>query len=250
MDCLRFEYGQVSRSSHEVAVEVPLSIFINNRHYSTAMMSPGMEREFVMGHLFSEGMIKGLEELQSLELEGQVARAVIQNPGRALDPRMAISSGIGDGSSTVEGPRLPVVRSDLVVEPDDVLEAVAAISFSQLHQAAGGTHSVGLFSRDKQSVVIAEDIGRHNALDKAIGYCLSHGEPTGELFAASTSRISSDMALKCSQAQLPLVVSRGATTSLAVAIAERTGLSIVGFARGRKMNVYTNSHRIKGLVDR
>ncbi|NYT02132.1 MAG: sulfurtransferase FdhD, partial [Methanosarcinales archaeon] len=110
-----------------------------------------------------------------------------------------------------------------------------------------GTHSVGLFSQGGQAAIIAEDIGRHNALDKAIGHCLSHDQPLEDLFAASTGRISSDMALKCSRAQIPLIVSRGATTSLALAIAEKTGLSIVGFARGRRMNVYTNSHRIKGL---
>ncbi|NYT02750.1 MAG: sulfurtransferase FdhD, partial [Methanosarcinales archaeon] len=157
--------------------EVPLSIFINGRHYSTAMMSPGMEREFIMGHLFSEGMVRNLDELISLDLEGQIARAMVHSPVRAMAPRKAIVSGCGGGSSFLDPAGLPRIESHLAVDPDDILAAVAAISSSDLHRAAGGTHSVGLFSQGGQAAIIAEDIGRHNALDKAIGHCLSHDQP-------------------------------------------------------------------------
>jgi FdhD protein len=92
-----------------------------------------------------------------------------------------------------------------------------------------------------------EDIGRHNAMDKALGAAIMQKVDLSLTFAACTGRISSDMALKCSVAKIPVIVSRGATTSLAISIAERTGLTIVGFLRGKRMSVYTNRQRITGL---
>jgi len=119
-----------------------------------------------------------------------------------------------------------------------------AISLSETHIATGGVHSVGLFDQSGP-VSIIEDIGRHNALDKAIGSLIIKGErfDLGRAFAACTGRVSSDMALKCSVAGIPIVVSRGATTGLAITIAQRTGLGIIGFLRGKRLSVYANPER-------
>jgi FdhD protein len=87
----------------------------------------------------------------------------------------------------------------------------------------------------------------HNALDKAIGCSMIKGVNLQNTFAVSTGRISSDMALKCSAAEIPLIASRGATTSLAIAIAERTGLTIIGFVRGRRMILYTHIQRLANI---
>jgi FdhD protein len=102
---------------------------------------------------------------------------------------------------------------------------------------------VGLFLEGR-ALFVAEDIGRHNALDKVIGRGLLTGVSFGQTYAASTGRISSEMALKASRAGIPLTASRGSATSLALEIAERTGLTIAGFVRGRSMSVYTNPGRI------
>jgi FdhD protein len=119
-----------------------------------------------------------------------------------------------------------------------------AISLSETHIATGGVHSVGLFDQSGP-VSIIEDIGRHNALDKAIGSLIIKGErfDLGRAFAACTGRVSSDMALKCSVAGIPIVVSRGATPGRAITIAQRTGLGIIGFLRGKRLSVYANRGR-------
>jgi FdhD protein len=231
---------------HEVAKEVPLSIFINGRHYATAMISPAMEEEFVLGHLFSEGIIQGLEELESLDLEEGVARALVRNPLRAVASRRPIVSGCGGTDSFLKSSRLPEVKSELIVDKREIFAAIIRISASELHRATGGVHSVGLFDK-RGEICVSEDIGRHNALDKVIGYGLRHGARFGEAFVASTGRISSEMALKCSVAAIPVIASRGATTSLAIEIGARTGLAIVGFVRGMRMNIYTNGWRIAGV---
>jgi FdhD protein len=108
-------------------------------------------------------------------------------------------------------------------------------------------HLVGLFERYTHgyvAVLIVEDVGRHNALDKVIGYGLTRGIAFEKTFVACTGRISSEMALKCAIANIPVIASRGATTSLAIELAEKTGLCIIGFVRGERMNVYTNPERV------
>lgn len=243
---LKIDGDKVENTTHKIVEEVPLSIFINGRHFVTAMISPDMRREFIIGHLFSERIVSGIGEIESLEIEGNVARAIITNPMRTILPRRPIVSGCGGISSFLDESKLPEIRSDKKIEREEIYRAMEAISISELHEATGGVHSVGLFG-DEGTICISEDIGRHNAFDKVIGYCLANGKNLSETFAASTGRISSDMALKCSVAGIPIIASRGATTSLAISIAERTGLSILGFVRGRRMNVYTNLWRVKGL---
>ena len=114
---------------------------------------------------------------------------------------------------------------------------------SDLHRMTGGVHIVGLFHK-RAVICISEDIGRHNALDKVIGCGLIKNIDFEETFVVCTGRISSDMALKCSVASIAIIASRGAVTSLAIEIAEKTGLTVIGFVRGRRMNIYANGERI------
>jgi FdhD protein len=243
-NCIKLDEDAVEQSSCKIVEEIPLSIFINGRHFVTAMMSPQMKEEFVIGHLFSERIIKNLQEIESVEIEGNVARAIIVNPMKALLPRRPIVSGCGGIASYLDESKLPVINSDLVIHKEEIFKAMKSISLSEIHKATGGVHSVGLFDRSG-AVCIVEDIGRHNALDKVVGYGLKRNVDFSKTFTSSTGRISSDMAMKCSSAGIPIVVSRGATTSLALKITERTGLTIVGFVRGRRMNVYSNPQRLE-----
>jgi len=227
----------------QVAEEMPLSIFINGRHFATAMISPAMAEEFVMGHLFSEGIIGELIEIESLAVEENAAKVVLRDPMRAIRSKRPILSGCGGTDSFLDASRLPKIGSDFSVGRSEILAAMEEISRSDLHLASGGVHSVGIFA-DDGIICRVDDIGRHSALDKAIGRCLLEGVDLGEAFVASTGRVSSDMALKCSFSGVPMVASRGATTSLAIEIGSQTGLSIIGFVRGRKMNVYTCRERV------
>ena len=118
-----------------------------------------------------------------------------------------------------------------------------ALLTSDLHRLTGGIHIVGLFSPDGE-VTRSLDIGRHNALDRVIGYGLIHDVNLGQVFALSSGRISSEMVRKCLVAGIPLVASRGATTTLAVSLAEKNGLTVIGFVRAGGMNIYTNPQRV------
>jgi len=243
--CLRLDGASSMEATCQVVEEVPLSIFINGRHFVTAMTSPQMRKEFVTGHLFSERIICRPQEIESQEIEGNVARVIVEHPMRAIVPRRPIVSGCGGIASFLDESKLPEIKSDLRIGKQQAQDAMESISLSETHLATGGVHSVGLFG-EMEPICIIEDIGRHNALDKAIGYALIQNQDFDfrRTFVACTGRVSSDMALKCSVAGIPIIVSRGATTSLAISIAERTGLCIVGFLRGKRLSVYTNRERI------
>ena len=244
--CLRLDGASAEEATCLVVEEVPLSIFINGRHFVTAMISPQMRKEFVTGHLFSERIVSGPQEIESLEIEGNVARVIATHPMRAIVPRRPIVSGCGGIASFLDESKLTEIKSDLIIGRAQAQEAMRAISQSEIHLATGGVHCVGLFG-ENGPICIIEDIGRHNALDKAIGYALIRKPDNSfcRTFVACTGRVSSDMALKCSVAGIPIIVSRGATTSLAISIAERTGLCIIGFLRGKRLSVYTNRERFE-----
>lgn len=244
VNCIKLNGERITESKDKVVIEEPLSIFINGRHFVTTMISPRMKKEFVIGQLFSEGIIREIEELESLQVEESIANVLISSPLKVLTVKKLIVSGCGGGASFLDESKLPKVSSDLKIDASEVFEAVKSISGSDLHRITGGVHVVGLFDKESR-ICLSEDIGRHNALDKVIGYGLTENIDFEKTFVASTGRISSEMALKCSAANIPILASRGATTSLAVELAEKTGLCIIGFVGGEKMNVYTNESFIK-----
>jgi FdhD protein len=231
------------KSRHEVVEELPLSIFINGRHFITAMISPQMVREFIIGYLFSEKVIKNIEEIESLQIEENIAKVIINNPLKVLSVKKLIVSGCGGGSSFLDELKLPKTSFNLKIDVGDIFGGLKSLLNSDLHRMTGGVHIVGLFHK-KAVICISEDIGRHNALDKVIGCGLIKNIDFEGTFVACTGRTSSDMALKCSVASIPIIASRGAVTSLAIEIAEKTGLTTIGFVRGRRMNIYTNRERI------
>lgn len=247
LECLKYREGEFVPAMHKVIKEEPLNISINGRHYVTAMISPQMKKEFVIGHLFSEGIINDIKEIESLQLAENTANVIITHPLKVVAARKIIVSGCGTGSSFLDAEKLPNIHSDIRIESSEIINGVKSILHSEVHETTGGVHLVGLFERyvhKYAAVRTVEDIGRHNALDKVIGFGLLKDMDFGKTFVACTGRISSEMALKCAVANIPVLASRGATTSLAVELGEKTGLCILGFVRGGKMNVYTHAMRI------
>jgi FdhD protein len=172
---------------------------------------------------------------------------ITKNLFKVLGPKKTILSGCGGSTSYIDTEKLPTVQSDYSITTADIWTSVKAVLNSELHMTTGGIHIVALL--DKQKVIaVSEDIGRHNALDRVIGYGLRNKIDLSKTWVVVSGRISSEMVRKCLIAGIPIIVSRGATTTLAVETAEKTGLTVVGFARSSKMVVYTNTERITGAA--
>ena len=217
--------GGFTRSSERIVRETALSIVINQSHFATAMIMPTMIKEFVIGHLFGQRVIKSVADVASITIKDNVAEVTlteIKNKDK--------------GS--------PVIKSDLKVSREDIFDSVKAILKSEVFTETEAVHSAGLFRQGKEVICLAEDLGRHNALDKVIGYGLLHDIDFGQTLATSTGRQPVEMILRCGNANIPIIATKGVPTTFAIEIARKAGLTIAGLVRGNTMTVYSHPARI------
>ena len=235
------------RTTHEVIEEIPFALFINGRHAMTVMMSPVQLEDFVTGYLYTEQIIRGPDEIESIRIEKNRISVITTNLFKVVGPKKTILSGCGGSTSYIDTDKLPKIRSALTIPVQMIRDRTKEGLESDLHVKTGGIHVVVLANRDG-IITHAEDIGRHNAMDRVIGYGLRNGTDFSQTFVICSGRISSEMARKCLTANIPIMISRGATTTLAVDIAKRTGLTVIAFARSQRMMIYTNPERIEGSI--
>jgi FdhD protein len=232
---------------HDVVEEIPIALFVNGRHAMTAMMSPVNLEDFVTGYLFTEQIIKGADEIESIKIEKNRVSVITKNLFKVLGPKKTILSGCGGSTSYIDPDKLPKIKSDFVISTEKIRDVIKTVLDSDIHRTTGGIHVVALVGKEK-TFSVAEDIGRHNALDRVIGFGLRTGIDFSQTLVISSGRISSEIVRKCLIANIPVIVSRSATTTLSIEIAEKTGLTVIGFARGAKMNIYTHAQRVKGMA--
>ena len=246
MPCIKADGTTFEKVLHEVVEEVPIALFVNGRHAMTAMMSPVQLEEFVTGYLYTEQIIKGIDEIESIRIEKNRISVITKNLFKVLGPKKTILSGCGGSVSFIDAEKLPKIQSDFTITPKKIEESVKNALASDLHRTTGGVHVVALLTNDNL-LYVSEDIGRHNAVDRVIGFGLRAGIDFSHTFIVSSGRISSEMVRKCLIANIPIIISRSATTTLSVEIAEKTGLTIIGFVRAGKMNIYSHPQRISEM---
>ncbi|MGQ9516893.1 MAG: formate dehydrogenase accessory sulfurtransferase FdhD [Anaerolineae bacterium] len=248
-----------------VVVEEPLQIQLNGRLVAVLMRTPGQEKELAVGYCISEGLVPGFEAIGLVQHCGSSLPAAggftdtldgsrnIVNittldgmvPARVFEVVRMVRSGCGRADPGEVAEQLGSVRSDLRV-PAEVIDRLGRVLFErqQAYRQAGGIHAVGIFDAEGNLVVLSEDIGRHNAIDKAIGHCLLRRIPLDDKILYSTGRASYEMVTKAVRVGLPIAVSRSSATTLAIDLAERLGCTLIGYARAGRMVVYTHEERI------
>jgi FdhD protein len=236
----------------EVAVEEPLEIRVDGEPVAVTMRTPGNDEELALGFLYGERLIEAPTEAtltedlaaNTIEVRGPLARPL---PSR----RFYTTSSCGVcGKGALEevavgcaalpsGPR--VARSLLASLPDRLVQPGFA--------RTGGLHAAGLFDSDGEPVCVREDVGRHNAMDKVVGWALAHGRlPLSGSLLCVSGRLSFELVQKAAVAGAPVLVGVSAPTSLAVELAAELGMTLCGFARGTSVNVYTGHERVAGRL--
>jgi FdhD protein len=233
-----------------VAVEEPLEIRVGGEPLAVTMRTPGNDEELALGFLHGEGLISGPREAGPTEDFAanivEVAGALERDPGSR---RFYTTSSCGVcGKGALEEiavlspppPDGPIVSRALVARlPDGLVQPT--------FERTGGLHAAGLFSADGELLFSREDVGRHNALDKVIGRALLDGlVPVGERILCVSGRLSFELVQKAAVAGAPMLVGVSAPSSLAVSLADDRGMTLCGFARGRRVNVYTHPERVAG----
>jgi FdhD protein len=238
--------------SDRLAVEEPLEIRVGGRPIAVTMRTPGHDEELALGFCLSEGIPANAarvpDELPANTVEVEVD-GVFDLEAVRRNFYTSSSCGVcGKGALEAVGVSAPRVESGLRVAPASVAGLPARLREEQAtFEATGGLHATGLFDADGTLVCVREDVGRHNALDKVIGW--AHGAgllPLAEGILCVSGRLSFELVQKAAVAGCPLLVAVGAPSSLAVELARDRGITLCGFVRGDTLNVYTEPWRLGG----
>jgi FdhD protein len=233
--------------------EIRLTMLVDDRELVQLMCSPHQLNALVVGFLYLEGLIEGVDDIDLMRvcLEDRVAEIRLGRTLLELPKRKIITSGCTGGTSfgayLEELDRFRLPDDDVRVEPARVYGLLRQLyERADLYRQSGGVHTTLLADPDVDVLVVAEDIGRHNTLDKIQGECLLREIPTERRMLVSSGRISSEMLLKAAIMGVPVVGSRTSPTQLAVSIAERLNITVIGYIRSASMNVYTHPWRVLG----
>jgi FdhD protein len=248
VDVVRLPGAQVE--SDAVAVEEPLEIRLNGVAVAVTMRTPGEDEELALGFCVTEGLLP-----RSARLPPDLEANTVEVDVPEFDPVVlkrnfytTSSCGVcGKGALEAVAVDAKPVESALRVSAELVAELPDRLRANQATFAAtGGLHATGLFESDGTLVCLREDVGRHNAMDKVIGWALAAGRlPLAESLLCVSGRLSFELVQKAAIAGCPIVVAVGAPSSLAVELAEAQRITLCGFTRGPRVNVYTEAWRIE-----
>ena len=254
-----------------IVVEEPLEIRLDGRTVAVLMRSPGMEKELAAGFCLGEGLVSGFGDI-----------ALVRHCGRAVPDELANDDPLDESRNRVDVTLVPGAEGS--VKQEDVVQLIRSgcgrtdvhalaenlvpvESGARVHVAvlphlpaqitrqqaayreAGGIHAAALFDMEGRAIVVCEDIGRHNAVDKAVGYGVLRGIPLHDKLLVSTGRASYDMVAKGVRLGVPIMASISSPTSLAVELAETLNCTLLGYLRGKKVNIYTHGWRITAAQD-
>jgi FdhD protein len=236
-----------------IARETTLTVVINGHELVSFSSSPDHCQDLAVGFLFTEGVIASNEDIKRIHhdvstdrIEVELASGIDFNPAEWNHTR-TLTSGCGQGvqlNAPAKPQRVIEDSEPLIIDATYFRRLFSNLrSFSVWYERTGCIHQSTLVPIPG-APMIREDIGRHNAVDKAIGAGLAAGVNFGRSLLSTTGRLSSDMTQKAARAGIPIIVSRSAPTSLAIAIAEDAGMTLIGFVRGPRINIYTHPHRI------
>jgi FdhD protein len=255
--------GEVEERPDELATEEPLEIRLvqegRTRTVAITMRTPGSDSELALGFLFAEGVIRGREEARRAEpttpnvVEVELADGLAEPELAGLERHFFATSACGVcGKAGLESlevriagplPPGPEVSPEVLARlPERLREAQG------LFATTGGLHAAALFDLEGNLLAVREDVGRHNALDKLIGWSLREGLlPLSNHLVLVSGRSSYEILQKCLVAGVPIVAAVSAPSSLAVELAEKFGLTLIGFLRGDRFNIYSGAARVAGV---
>jgi FdhD protein len=265
------ESEQQQREDH-LAVEEPFEVRINHQSLAIIMRTPGHDRELAMGFFFTEGVIRGAGDVEAIEdaTDGDglplvnVVNLLLRNrelqssstytgdyeQHSAFERHFAVSASCGlCGKTSIADLMLslpPLEPDDLRISASCIYDLSRRLRTGQdVFTHTGGLHAAGLFTSTGQLCLLREDVGRHNAVDKIIGYGLLHNTlPYAEHILMVSGRTSFEIIQKALLARIPCITAISAPSSLAVELANEGGITLIGFLRDHSMNVYTHPERI------
>lgn len=245
--------GDIEEIVEDVLVEeVPFTVNVDEKELVTLLCMPSDLEELAIGFLFTSGLIKNIGDIKKIIINQEQWACYIdlinQDMAKELVFKRLYTSGCGRGTlfySAQDIINKTKVVSDFKIETEKVNSLMADFQKkSENFLKTGGAHSAGLADENK-ILIFKEDIGRHNAIDKVIGCALKEGSSFGNKVLISSGRVSSEILFKAQKCAVPVLVSQSAPTNQAVRLAKDMGVTLIGFARGTRMNIYSCEERIE-----
>ncbi|NWG07544.1 MAG: formate dehydrogenase accessory sulfurtransferase FdhD [Chloroflexi bacterium] len=246
----RYEFKKWEHHDAETIVETPVSLTVNGQVWLTFMCTPVHLEALAVGFLYNEGVIESMKEVEDVRIceHGDNVDVWLD---RSIEQPVSWrrTSGCTGGITAVDllaKPDVSFSGNRFEVQPEAIGNLVEMLFESQeLYRETGGVHTSALSDGEKV-VLSAEDIGRHNTLDKIAGLCLMKNIFPEKRILITTGRISSEMLQKAARMEAAILISRTSPSSLSIEMAERYGITLIGYARRNRFNVYSNSQRVGG----
>jgi len=243
------------KTQDKVIVERPVTIMVNGVGSFTILCTPTDVKALAVGFVFTEGIISSMDDVISISSDPTIPDVIAivteDQSVTSTNRNLVVTSSCGlCGVRNIEELLARANQCDDSLKiPRDTLTVVLENMESMQHvfSQTGGAHAAGIFTVDGEIVAFAEDIGRHNTMDKAIGKCIIEGRPTGGCGIVLSGRVSFEMVAKAARAGIGLILAVSAPSSLAIEAADKLNVTICGFARAGRANVYTHPERICDL---
>jgi FdhD protein len=240
----KYSAGKWHQESLAVPKEFNITIYVNRIELLTIMCSPTKLNCLVLGYLFSEGLINDMKDVVSMRVceDDFLADVTLKNIDFKPPEKKVLTSGCGGGISFSFN--TPKIESQVTISADRILNLMGQLmENAAAYNLSGGIHTSAICDNEK-ILAMADDIGRHNTLDKLVGECLLRNIPTRDRILLTSGRVSSEMLRKAARMQAPVVGSLTSPTERAVTLARESGIALIGYARGNHLTVYSHPDRL------
>jgi FdhD protein len=241
VDAIRFE-GQPSKVVETIVNDEEIQMTINDNFSRRFSISPNSLREFTVGYLLGEGLTGSVDNITNISIEENIINAKIDLADFDIRKELVVGSDCFGGWRT-KIDFIEKVKSDYTINKDDLIVAFTKLKEEAVvWQETGGTHIAGLVYED--NFIAIEDVSRHVAVDKVIGAAAIKNYDFSKSFIVYSGRMPADMLIKIARVGIPIIASNAAPTSSGFAVADEARITMLGFVRGERFNIYTHPHRI------
>ena len=241
IDAINYKNGIATDAKEKVVNDETITLTINGDISRSLSAIEDSLEEFAVGYLFNENMVNSMDAIKEIKVEGTQINAEIDDTLLKTNETVLCSDSAGGWRSKIKN--VTPVESDFQVKAEELISRIEELKDNaEIWQATGGTHVAGIVY--KNQFVVKEDVSRHVAVDKVIGYGLLHDFDLSQSYVIYSGRMPADMVIKMTRAGVPILASNAAPASSGYNIAKKGNITLVGFLRGQRCNIYNNQNRV------
>lgn len=241
VDAINFKNGIVKNKKEKVVKDETITLTINRNISRSLSAIEDSLKEFAVGYLFNENMVRSLEDIKKIEIDGPQINVEIDDTLLKTNETVLCSDSAGGWRSKID--EVKVVESDFQVDVHELISRIEELKDNaEIWQATGGTHVAGIVYKDQ--FIVKEDVSRHVAVDKVIGHGILNDFDLKNSYVIYSGRMPADMVIKMTRAGIPILASNAAPANSGYNIAKKGNITLVGFLRDQRCNIYNDQNRI------